>query len=405
MSPGRQSQPRRRCARSKSAAALLIAAWSTGACKGEPVPATATSSSATPDVAPNGSLRTPQQAPLKEEFVTVPGGTLRAGSRPGTPGRVPRLEPRTYEVELGAFRMDKLPYPNDPSQPPLRGVSRDDAERRCAERGARLCTELEWERACKGPENADFVTGSAWTAACGTTPLRCASPFEVLGLTTLREWTASDLVVSGDARTSGAVVRGASATAPDDQHRCAHREIVPADRVSDDLGFRCCRGAPNAAKVEEPKLGQTFVRRRLDAARLGRLLAADPRTATLAKDVKLFREPEAARTVVARGPGDEKGFSFTVAPMVWNPSPGAEYLLVAARSQADTSFVLAYHVVGDDEFALAASFVMKGEPGPVAFAYSDYIRPRLHFSTCWGCPGETGKILFREPDTVAILQP
>jgi hypothetical protein len=29
----------------------------------------------------------------------------------------------------------------------------------------------------------------------------------------------------------------------------------------------------------------------------------------------------------------------------------------------------------------------------------------LHFSTCWGCPGETGKILFRKPERPVILQP
>jgi hypothetical protein len=54
---------------------------------------------------------------------------------------------------------------------------------------------------------------------------------------------------------------------------------------------------------------------------------------------------------------------------------------------------------------LAASFVMQNEPGPVAIAYSESIRPRLHFSSCWGCPGETGKILFRAPERVAIFQP
>jgi hypothetical protein len=48
---------------------------------------------------------------------------------------------------------------------------------------------------------------------------------------------------------------------------------------------------------------------------------------------------------------------------------------------------------------------MEHEIGPVALAYNGYIRPRLHFSTCWGCPGETGKILYRDPDSVAIFQP
>ncbi len=351
------------------------------------------------------SVRAPAQAPLKQELADVPGGKLIAGSRPGTSGRRPELEPRRYEVELGSYQIDRLPFPNDPGAPPLRGVTRVDAERRCAERGGRLCTELEWERACKGPDNDEYVSGASWEPSCGATPLRCASAFEVLGLTTLREWTASDVVPSDSGLPRRAAVRGAPAAAPPDQHRCARRESVDPATTSDDLGFRCCRGAPNAAKVREPAPGATFTKQKLDAARIERLLADDPRTAWLARDVKLFREPEAARTVVGRGPGDEKGFSFTVAPLRWNPAPGVEFLLITARSGADVSFVAAYHVVGEDEYALAASFAMKREPGPVAFAYSGSIRPRLHFSNCWGCPGETGKLLFREPETVVILQP
>jgi hypothetical protein len=89
---------------------------------------------------------------------------------------------------------------------------------------------------------------------------------------------------------------------------------------------------------------------------------------------------------------------------LWNPVAGAQYLLVSARSGDSTSFVAAFHVAGKDEYLLASSFVMKNEPGPVAFAYSGYIRPRLHFSTCWGCPGETGKLLHRDPDAVVIVQ-
>ena len=118
-----------------------------------------------------------------------------------------------------------------------------------------------------------------------------------------------------------------------------------------------------------------------------------------------IQHPQRQIGFVARGPGDKQGFSFTVAPLTWNPVAGAEYLLVTGRSGKDTSFVLSYYVLGQDEYRLASSFIMKSEPGPVAFAYSGYIRPRLHFSTCWGCPGETGKVLFRNPDSVVILQP
>jgi hypothetical protein len=171
------------------------------------------------------------------------------------------------------------------------------------------------------------------------------------------------------------------------------------------VGFRCCKGARNAAVVTEPSEGVTFTKVDMNAARLAEALAADPRTAMLAKDLRLFREPDAAETVVSRGPGDRKGFLFTVAPLRWNPVAGAEFLVVAARSGEKTSFVAVFHALGTEEYRLASSFIMENEPGPVALAYNGYIRPRLHFSTCWGCPGETGKILYRDPEAAIILQP
>jgi hypothetical protein len=219
----------------------------------------------------------------------------------------------------------------------------------------------------------------------------------------LGEWTLSDGAVGSKERR--AIVRGAAPKAGASEHRCAARRGVDGETKSTEIGFRCCHGAPNAAAIREPKLGETFTKVKLSAERLEKLLAEEPQTKAVARDVKFFREPDAANTVVQRGPGDKQGFSFSVSPLRWNPVAGAEYLLVAARSGASTSFVVAYHWLGEDRYKLAASFIMKNEPGPVAFAYDAYIRPRLHFSTCWGCPGETGKILYRRPDRVAILQP
>ncbi len=348
--------------------------------------------------------RPPTQAPLAGELVEIPGGAFRAGSLPGDPGRDPALEPQRFELELGPFRIDRLPFPNDPSKPPVTGVTREEAKKLCAEHGARLCTELEWERACAGPESDLFATGAKWHPRCSEDPSGCASGFDVLAMGALREWTLSD-VLSEKGEPKFAAIRGAAASAPAPEHRCAQRRGIDESTKASDLGFRCCKGAPNAAVVPEPRLGETFEKFRLTAKRLQELFAKQPQTQSIAKDVKFFREPDAARTVVSRGPGDKKGFSFTVSPMIWNPSPGAKFLLVPGRSGERTSFVVAFHVLGKDRFRLAASFIMKNEPGPVAFAYSSYIRPRLHFSTCWGCPGETGKILFREPESVAILQP
>jgi hypothetical protein len=353
---------------------------------------------------PATSTRRPEHAPLLDERVAIPGGEFQAGSVPGEVGRNPELEPRRYAVELGPFEIDRLPYPNDPGKPARTSVTREEARRACAERDARLCTELEWERACKGPNSDAYPGGSAWEARCASDAKSCASGYDVLALGSLREWVANDVSLGEDVPRR-AVIRGAPASAPAAQHRCAQRSAADSTVKSDDLGFRCCKGAPNAAVIPEAKLGQTFRRARIDAAQLSKLLASHERTRALAKDVKFFREPDATNTVLERGPGDRKGFSFTVAPLIWNPVAGAEFLLVSGRSGEKDSFVLAFHVLSDDEFQLASSFVMKGEPGPVAFAYSGYIRPRLHFSTCWGCPGETGKILYRDPDSVIIVQP
>ncbi len=349
-------------------------------------------------------LRAPKQTPLPNERVEIPTGAFLAGSIPGEPGRNPELEPRLTSIELGRFHIDRLPYPNDPARPPLTDVGWEEARKLCAERGARLCTELEWERACKGPDSDPYPTGKSWNSRCAEKPASCASGFDVVGMGAgFAEWSATDLGERGGKRS--AVARGAAAKAGAVAHRCAAREPTPIDRKSADLGFRCCWGPPNARTIPEAKPNETFRKAKLPAERLASLLKGSKITEPLAKDVKFFRDPDSAETVISRGPGDRKGFDFTVAPLLWSPVAGAEFLLISARSGENTSFVLAFYVRGDDDYALASSFIMKDEPGPVAFAYSNDIRPRLHFSTCWGCPGETGKILFRAPEKVVILQP
>jgi hypothetical protein len=345
----------------------------------------------------------PKAAPRARERIEIPGGALRSGSTPGDAGRVPELEPKNQEVELGPFGIDRLPYPNDPAQPALLGQRRDDARRLCAERGARLCTELEWERACKGPKQDEYPSGVMWDPSCTAGAKSCASGFDVLGLgTTAGEWVSNEVVTEDKRR---ALVRGAAKGATPTEHRCAARHPTEAATTSQDIGFRCCHGAPNAAAIPEAKQGVIFAKAKLTAEELEAMLAASPESKALAKDIKFFREPEGANTVVSRGPGDKKGFDFTVAPLLWSPAPGAELLLVSARSGESTSFVVAFHVLPGGKYRLASTFTLQGEPGPVALAYSPDIKPRVHFSTCWGCPGETGKALFRRPETVVIVQP
>jgi hypothetical protein len=380
----------------------LVAALTLASCHGKQQSQNKPISSG-PTVAPSASSRHPTTEPQARQTAQIPGGTLRAGSTPGDPGRVPELEAKNQEVELGPFAMDRLPYPNDPAQPALLGKTRDEARRLCAERSARLCTEVEWERACKGPKQDEYPSGVIWDPSCTAGAKTCATGFDVLGLgTTAGEWVAGDVTIDDKRK---AVLRGAGKGAPSTDHRCAARHPTDGATQSQDIGFRCCQGAPNAAVVAEPKQGPIFTKTKLTAEELEQALAADPAGKPLAKDIKFFREPDGANTVVSRGPGEKKGFDFTVAPLLWNPTPGAEILLVAARSGETTSFVAAFHVLPGGKYRLASTFILQNEPGPVALAYSPDIKPRVHFSTCWGCPGETGKALFRKPETVVIVQP
>ena len=331
--------------------------------------------------------------------IRIPEGSFDSGTEPGSHDRLPELEPRVTRLALGPFEIDVDAYETAPGQP-LLGASLGDAIGHCRNRGGRLCTELEWERACKGPASAPFATGTEFDPNCETSPERCASAFGVRGLGSRREWTASDLE---KAEIRQNVLRGASPGAPAAHHRCAHRSL--SGETSNDVAFRCCYGPPNAAKVNSPGLGTTFSQIDLSVERLSELLGADPTTREFARDVRYFEDPEASRAVLEKGPGDTKGFLLTTAPLLWNPIVGAEFLVVTARSGPTTSLVATFHVLEQGRYRLASSFVMRGEPGPVALAYNGYIRPRLHFSSCWGCPGETGKILYRDPDQTIILQP
>jgi hypothetical protein len=374
--------------------------------RSKPANRQSTSTGSEPALSASSLAQKPKHSPLAGERVEIPTGAFEAGSVPGTEGRIPQLEQRSSTVELGSFQIDRLPFPNDPAVSPLTNVSRSEAMARCAERGARLCTELEWERACKGPKSEPYSTGARFETTCSKSPSECASGFDVLGLgTVIREFTASDVVAPSTGTSRGAAIRGAAANAAKPLHRCARREFLAEGERASDLGFRCCKGAPNAARVEEPHQVTVFERARLEPADVVKVLENDEKTKALAKEFTFFREPEAAETVVSRGSGDRQGLRFTVAPLLWSPVAGTRYLLITGRSGKETSVVLAYYVIREGTYQLASSFIMKNEPGPIAFAYHESIRPRLYFSNCWRCPGETGKILYREPDSVAIVQP
>lgn len=321
--------------------------------------------------APSGSTL-PHAPGTSEPISHVPVGPVTVGSLPGATGRDPALDPLPYTIELGPFRIDRN-LVRDASGAPVTVSSQKAAEARCASEQGRLCTEIEWERACK----LEFTIESG----------------------SIAEWTASSFGQGSELE--GQPVVRQRRTETTDPNACARRRTTTKNESA---GVRCCYGAPNAPRIKEPRDETPIFRvHPLDNAALVELLSSHPETRALAQGAALFPD-DAAATVLARGPGDTKGFELTTAPIEWSPRAGVRLLVVAGKSEGDTAFVASFFIA-PDKYVFASSFVMKKEKGPVALAYAPSIRPRVHFSTCWGCPGETGKALFREPESVVMLQP
>lgn len=349
-----------------------------------------------------------------EPIVAIPAGAFVAGSVPGDRGRNPTLEPSMTKVELGAFDVDRYLYPNELDKPPLTGVTRDKAAELCKARGRRLCTELEWEKACKGPGDDTFPGGDRFDPACGNDPKTCASGFGVLGMgAAFREWTASEVAEVRDFVAGAAATRGGSKDAAEHEHRCAHRTAVSAASSESILAFRCCGGAPNAKPIDAVPIGQTFARAEVPPALLGELFATIPQLRKLGTDIKYFDEQKAkdAITRADAGPAVPKNMELTTAPLLWNPVPGEEILVVTGAA-GDSSFVVALYKLPEERYRIASSLILKNERGPIVIGYNASIgrrskeigTPRLFWATCWDCPSESGKITYRDDNRVVITQ-
>ena len=92
-------------------------------------------------------------------MVWVPSGLLRAGSPIDEVPNVAEADLPGVDVPMAGFYIDLLPWPNEAGAIPTTNVTRDEAKRLCDSKQKRLCAELEWERACKGPDNLRYEYG------------------------------------------------------------------------------------------------------------------------------------------------------------------------------------------------------------------------------------------------------
>jgi hypothetical protein len=291
-----------------------------------PAASTAAPTARAPEPAAPTTTAVTSAAPVSAgRNIAIPSGKLVAGTACGDHPRLPGEELAGEAIDLGAFDIDAYPYPNDPEKPPEKGVSRDDAKRMCEARGRRLCTELEWERACKGPANWRYEYGDRFDPkACptglGAPPTyasvdKCASGFGVHGMHGFAwEWTASDWK-RGKEEGKG-VLRGGHGNQPYAHMRCSSARAGEPAAKDASAGFRCCGGAANAREVVIP--------------------ADDPAPAAIAEDTAV---DDALRARLARALAngsfkDAPGVTSTFAKVWrWHPAPKEEIVLLRYESK------------------------------------------------------------------------
>ncbi len=180
----------------------------------------------------------------------IPGGAFPMGT--SSDERTKGFDERPLSTEeVASFCMDEFEFPNVPDSAPRVDVSWTEAKAACTRVGKRLCTEGEWEKACKGPDHTRFPYGNIFDPnACNTEDsfgddrtlahsgqfAKCRSGYGVADLSgNVAEWTATAYTSTADM-----TQKGGAFDRPDYAARCSARKNgAPGDRAPT-VGFRCC---------------------------------------------------------------------------------------------------------------------------------------------------------------------
>lgn len=201
----------------------------------------------------------------------IPEGAFQMGSNGGDLDESPQ-----HEAILPDYCIDKYEVTNQEfieyeaghqsfagssaGNQPVTKVSWNAAAGYCAAKNKRLCSEEEWEKACRGPNASVYTYGdqfdmwTCWTGQTGSESIRigaydaCSNEYGVHDMTgNVSEWTAANYDPypggswEGNMGNGYKVHRGGHWGADEKKSRCSQRGyITNADSGNNIVGFRCC---------------------------------------------------------------------------------------------------------------------------------------------------------------------
>jgi hypothetical protein len=336
-------------------------------------------------------------------MIPIEDGSVLAGSLPGTTGRSPAFEMDDEPLKVGAFEIDALPFPNDPSRPPMTNVTWEKANQLCHDAGKRLCHELEWELACEGIGGRTYPYGARYDETRYQQPQDVSSASGVRALATIGEWTLSVFGGEGEERNEKALRGPPKRDGNPSTRRCAHRGKTAPSTESEAIGFRCCRGAPPKALAYQTPTKVPPWNRRDDLTELEpfqALIRSLPELEELHDDPRPFTQEDMfhVRHISEVSPDTIPQLTWKV--LQWIPDVGDE-LLVATGIDGRDSFVAVMYMLPGGRVRHAASYVLIGDDTPIMLGYTSNPR-HVQWLPCVGC--RDGGVIEIEDGQVIISQ-
>jgi formylglycine-generating enzyme required for sulfatase activity len=198
-----------------------------------------------------------------KDMAYVPSGSFDMGSD-NFP--YPKDAKYLHSVFIDSFCIDKFEYPNKMFEKPTSRLNYFEAESTCTKEGKRLCTEAEWEKACKGPQFYEYPYGmkydqiACWInkntidgSANSGDKAKCRSAYGVYDMSgNMEEWvsdyydanyyqTSPQSNPKGPDKGIERVLKGGSWADFGMRTKCSYRNKKEPDFRARTIGVRCCK--------------------------------------------------------------------------------------------------------------------------------------------------------------------